>query len=234
MLYFIGLAKHGANALLRLLSSTPEGVFEALATTTLSAAVTVNDTSINIVSATSVAAGRQIRVDGEFMKVASSYVSGLNVPVLRGQDGTATSVHVSGANVTHGLATDFANPPAGAQAASTNPVQPAFPLFSYSAAGALTPVQGIHQINGAVARAMTLAAPTKDQDGQLMIIVSNGAAAHTVTQTTPGFGGVGATADVLTFKADQQQAVLLIASNGAWCLFGQVAAGATIAGIGLA
>jgi hypothetical protein len=224
----------GLTGLLRLLATTPEGVFEALATTTLSSAVAVNDTSINVVSATSVAAGRSVRVDGEFMKVASSYVSGLNVPVLRGQDGTATGTHVSGANVTHGASTDFANPPAGAQASTTDPAQPAFPLFSYSVAGALNPVQGIHQINGTSARAMTLAAPTKDQDGQMMIIVSNGVAAHTVTQTSPGFGGVGATADVLTFKADQQQAVWLIASNGAWCLFGQVAAGATIAGIGLA
>lgn len=206
----------------------------ALATTTLSSAVAVSDTSINLTSATSIVSGRLIRVDGEFMQVAKGYVSGTSVPVLRGQDGTATLAHVSGANVTHGLTSDFANPPAAASGVTTNPAQPAFPLFSYSAAGAISPVQGIHQLNGTAARAMTLAAPTKDQDGQILMIVSNGVAAHTVTQTTPGFGGVGGTADVLTFKADQQQAVMLIASNGAWCLFGQVAAGATIAGIGLA
>lgn len=204
----------------------------SLATTTFSSAVAITDNVVVVASATSVAAGRFMRADGEMMKVAQSYVSGTTVPVLRGQDGTATKAHVSGANVTHGLSTDFANPPDGAQAAVTNPAQPAFPLLSYGVAGALSPVQGIHQINGTGALAMTLASPTKDQDGQIMIVIANGKAAHTVTLTA-GFGANTTNSDVMTFHATQTTGFMCIASNGVWVLVGFVAGAATVAGCGL-
>jgi len=79
----------------------------ALATTTLSVAVALTDTSIVVASATSVAAGRLVLVDQEMMKVMQSYVSGTTVPVQRGIDGSATVAHKITANVTHGAATDF-------------------------------------------------------------------------------------------------------------------------------
>jgi len=205
----------------------------ALTTTTLSSAVVVTSNSIVVASATGFAAGSWARIDGEAFKVAQNYVSGTTIPVLRGQDGTMTSAHASGANVTVGLASDFALAPAGTNAAVTNPVQPAMPLYSYSATGAMTASAGIHQLNGTGALAMTLASPTKDQDGQLIIIVSNGKAAHTVT-CSAGFGALGAGSTVLSFRATQQQAVQAIASNGAWCLLGHVAGAATVAGVGLA
>jgi hypothetical protein len=204
----------------------------ALATTTLSSAVGLNDTFIVVASATSVAGGRYVRVDGEFMQVAKSYVTGTTVPVLRGVDGTATATHKASANVVHGLVTDFANPPAGLELGQIDPITPAIPIFSYSAAGAITPVQGFHIINGTGALAMTLANPTADQDGQLMWIGSNGKAAHTVTYAA-GYGNVGATADVMTFNATQQQAYLAIALNGFWCLVNMVAGAATVAGPGV-
>lgn len=205
----------------------------ALATTTLSSAVGVNDNAIVVASATSFLAGRLIRIDGEWMQVGQAYVSGTTIPVLRGRDGSVTAAHASSANVVHGLASDFANPPAGVQADVTTPVQPAFPVLSYSSAGALTPSQGIHIINGTNALAMTLASPTKDQDGQIMIVVSNGKAAHTVTLTA-GFGANTTSSDVLTYHATQTQAAMWIAANGVWALFGQVAGAASVAGVGLA
>lgn len=205
----------------------------ALATTTLSAAVTVNDNSIVVASATSFLANRLIRIDGEWMQVGQSYVSGTTIPVLRGRDGSVTAAHASGANVNHALASDVAAAPSGVSLDVTTPAQPAFPLFSYSATGALTPVQGIHILNGTSALAMTLVSPDKSQDGQIMFCISNGKANHTVTYTTTGFGNIGGTADVLTFHATMQQATWWIAANGIWCLFGQVAGAASVAGIGL-
>lgn len=205
----------------------------AFATTTLFSAVAITDTSIVVTSASGFAANMSIRIDGEMMKVAQNYLTGTTIPVLRGQDGTATAAHRASANVTVGLASDFANPPAQVAAAVTNPVQPALPIFSYSAAGAISPVQGIHVINGTGALAMTLAVPTKDQDGQIIYIASNGKAAHTVTAAS-GFGNNGASSDVLTFNAGQTQTVQAMAINGFWNLIGHVAGAATVAGPGLA
>lgn len=206
----------------------------AFATTTLSSAVAVSDRSIVVASATSVAAGRFLRVDGETMQVTKDYVSGTTVGVLRGLDGTVTAAHATSANVTHGTAADFAAAPAGVPLAVTNPAQPAFPVFSYSTSGALSPVQGIHILNGTGALTMTIVSPTKDQDGQIMLCVSNGKAAHTVTYTTTGFGANTTNSDVLTFHATQQQAAMWVAANGIWCLVGQVVGAASVAGVGLA
>jgi len=203
----------------------------ALATTTNSTAVTVTDNTIIVASATSLAPGRIIRMDDEYMQVGQGYViASTTVPVLRGQQGSAVRAHGITTNVTHGLGTDFAVPPS--QANVTTPVQPAFPLFSYGAAGAITPVQGIHIINGTSILAMTLAAPTKDQDGQCIYVSSNGKAAHTLTYTA-GFGANTTSSDVLTFHASQTQAIQAIAANGVWVLVGVVAGAASVAGVGL-
>lgn len=191
----------------------------ALATTTLSSAVAVGDNKIVVASATSLAPGRLIRVDGEFMKVTQDYVSGTTVGVLRGQDGTAALAHAASTNVTHGAATDFLGPPAALAPMATNPVQPALPVYSYSAAGAIATVAGIHVINGTGALAMTLAVPTKDQDGTLLIIVANGKAAHTVT-ATGGLGAGSTTTDVGTFSASYTGGCILVACNGVWVLIG--------------
>jgi hypothetical protein len=78
----------------------------ARANTTASAAIGINDTSILVASATSVAAGRVIWCEREQMVVLSSYVSGTTVPVQRGVN-SVTSTHPSGALITHGLPSDF-------------------------------------------------------------------------------------------------------------------------------
>lgn len=205
----------------------------ALTTTTLSSAVGQTDISIVVASATGFAAGSLILVDREFMQVIKSYVSGTTIPVTRGLDGSKQTTHAASANVVTGLASDFAQPPSGVASSVTNPAQPAFPLYSYSAAGALTPAQGIHVINGTGALAMTLAVPTKDQDGQIMIITANGKAAHTVT-ASGGFGANTTNSGVMTFHATQATAFMCVATNGVWNLLGYVAGAATVAGPGLA
>ena len=188
----------------------------ALATTTLSSAVTVTDSEIVVASATSVAAGRIVLVDGEFMQVLQSYVSGTTVGVTRGQNGTTTAAHVASANVTHGAAADFTVAAPGT--ANLRPGTIPFTTTSYSAAGAVA--FGAAQwttaiINGASALAMTLADPDSSQDGIILAIVANGKAAHTVTYTA-GLGDAGSGYDVGTFDGSGQCCMLLTAANSTW------------------
>lgn len=190
----------------------------ALTTTTNSSAIPVDAGSIVVASATGFAAGSIVRVNGEFMQVASSYVSGTTIPVKRGQDGTKTSAHPVTSNVTVGLASDFGNPPAGVSAGVTISPSMSVGVTAYNAAGALSfgaTQWTIAILNGTVARAMTLAAPTKDQDGYYINIVGNGKAAHTVT-IAGGIGAAGSGYTVVTMITGSQAGLLYVAANGAW------------------
>ncbi len=193
----------------------------ALATTTLASAVLLTDTVINVASATSVAAGRLIVIDQEVMRVVNSYVSGTVVGVLRGQDGTPTLAHVKTANVTHGLASDFAAP--GPQSATTYPIA-ARPVLVQSitatTATLVLPPSGCDLrviLNGTAAITLTVPVPTKDMDGCELVIVSNGAAAHVPT-FTGGVGGAGSSYDAFTFNSTGTLALIAYACNGLWCM----------------
>jgi hypothetical protein len=171
----------------------------ALVNTTLAAAaVAVTDNVITVASATSLAAGRLIRVDGEWMQINQAYTGGTTVGVTRGQQGSVTAAHQSGANVMTALASDLAQAPSQVNEGVLYPGQMSVTTTSYSAAGAIA--FGLSQwtvaiINGTSALAMTLAVPTKDQDGCYLHIVANGKAAHTVTAAS-GLGNGGASYDV--------------------------------------
>lgn len=92
----------------------------AYVTTTVSGAIAITDTVINVASATSFAAGNRIVIDGEEMTIQQGYASGTAVGVLRGQNGTATAAHASGAGVMQGIgATDFTSP-----GAAQTPISP--------------------------------------------------------------------------------------------------------------
>lgn len=191
----------------------------ALATTTLSSAVAQLDTTIVVASATSVAAGRVVIVDQELMQVAQSYVSGTTVPVLRGRDGSAQVAHKVTANVTHGLASDFANP--GAQGEATYLTQRPTLLTSITATSTLTlPPAGCDLrviLNGTAAITLTIPVPTKDMDGCMLTIISNGAAAHIPT-FTGGVGGAGASYDAFTYNSTGTVALIAFAANGVWVM----------------
>ncbi len=104
-----------------------------LTQTTLSGAVASNSNTLRVASATGITAaatgpsylyvldpGSQ---KGELMKVSS--VSGTNIGVIRGLNGTATVGHISGAIVVIGRGQDFPGyDPSGACTASTSPVTP--------------------------------------------------------------------------------------------------------------
>lgn len=86
-----------------------------------------------------------------------------------------------------------------------------------AADGAISVKQGVVVITKATAAALTLAAPTATtDDGKVLRIVSSTAAAHTVTQTTPGFNGGTTTSDVATYGAAIGNAMELVAYNGVW------------------
>lgn len=202
----------------------------ALATTTLSTAVATTDTTFNLVSVTSIVVGRILRLDGEWAVVSQAWgtsqfpTSGTLVPVLRGKDGSAVLAHPKSANVVHGVAGDFMLPPVQVAGAVTNPVQPANPIYSYSAAGALTlggagavGPAALHIINGTSGLAMTIAAPTADMDGQEIRVASNGKAAHTLAVSgNNGIGNAGAGYRTLTWAAGAKITVHLTAVNGDW------------------
>lgn len=200
----------------------------ALVRTTLSAAVAVNDSSISVASATSIAAGRLIVVDDETMQVQSSYVSGTTIPVLRGRNGSATKAHVTGSGAVHGDAADFANPAPQAQISVNRAIGRMRETVALNASGAIgLPTPGTDRVailNGTTVIAGTLASPGLDQDGDILYIVGNGKAAHTVTYTG-GLGAGGTNLDVLTFAAGAQQCVAVIAANGIWVPLPSVLAG---------
>ena len=189
----------------------------ALATTTASGAITAQATFITVASATSVAAGRLLKVDDEFMKVSQGYSTGTQVPVTRGENGTAQRAHPTGVNVVHGDAADFTTPPF--QTSPGLSYQYARRVISISATGTLTlPKAGedtIVVLNGTTVIALTIPVPTKDLDGCLLFIVGNGVAAHTLT-FTGGLSGAGTAYDVITNNATAPAAYFFVACNGLW------------------
>lgn len=189
----------------------------AVTGTTLSSAVSVDATQIKVAATTGFGKGKFIYIDGECMQQSTDLDgSSLIVNVLRAQEGTVQAAHPASAKVIVGAAfDDFPN--AGDASASTSPFpqQPNRPVYSYSATGALSPVEGLHILNGTGALAMTLASPTKLQDGQVMTILGNGKAAHTVTYT-PGFGDASTGYTVATYPTGGQACMQLVAANGIW------------------
>ncbi len=204
----------------------------ALTNTTLSSACALGDKTIVVASATGFAAGYEVKIDGEVMKVTQDYTSGTTIPVLRGRGGTVQAAHPSSAVVTVGVGSDFPNPNPGAQAV-------AYDAFlsrsykSYSAAGAIDlPTAAnelaIRVILGTSTLAMTVADPSKAIDGALMLIVAAAKSQSTITFAT-GVGNAGSSYDVITLQNAGDPALLFVACNGVWCLAGGVLTGTTTA-----
>ncbi len=190
----------------------------ALATTTLSAAVSLTDTSIILASAASIASGRILRIDDEIMQVAQGYVSGTTVNVLRGRDGSATQTHVLTANVTHGLASDFSVPAATVEATYVPQRPRKIVSITATTATLALPPAGTDMmvvLNGTAAITLTVPVPTQDMDGNILWLVSNGVAQHVYTFTS-GFGGVGSGYTTATPASGARGSIMVIACNGFW------------------
>jgi len=87
--------------------------------------------------------------------------------------------------------------------------------WTYATAGAITVQPGVQFIGSGGALAMTLAAPSKYQDGMVMVLQASTAHAHTVTYTA-GFFGTTTSSDVATFGGAIGDQLVIFATNGAW------------------
>ena len=194
----------------------------ALTTTTLSAAVALNDKAITLTSVTGLAPGMQIKVGVEKMEVCKDWVPGtaatVPINVLRGRGGSVQYPHVITENATFGVPTDFSDPAPGAFATEFSSIRPV-KFDSITATGSLTlPPPGADWrviINGTGAITVTIPVPTQDLDGCLLTIASNGVAANVITFTS-GLGGVGAGYTALTGAAGARVSMQAIACNGFW------------------
>lgn len=166
----------------------------AITATTLATAVTLTDTVINVASATGITAPNftsgvgitWLLIDQEFMVVVG--VTGTFVSVLRGQNGTAQAAHVVNGQVQIGLPTDYAAFGEFLQASLTGKqtegaVNWPATFLSGSADAIPAGVAGFYVVKTAGVNAMTLAAPTVAQEGNIIDIWSDTTNAHTLTAT---------------------------------------------------
>lgn len=209
----------------------------ALVRTTLSSALTATATSATVASATSIAAGYQIVLLGEVCKVAKSYVVGsTTVPLLRGQGGTASIAHASGAGVVHGSPDDpgwgtmaaqsWAQYPLAARARenveiSTTP----FTLVLPSPGSDL-----LVNLIGTSVITLTIPVPTKAHDGTRILFMASGVAAHIYT-FTGGLSGAGSSYDLNTVNATAPIAFEVVASNSLWLPIAAVPLAGTVTNI---
>lgn len=124
---------------------------QAQATTTQTTlAVAVTSRSANVItlsSATGVADGYTLVVDGEAMTVLPSWTSGTTIPVSRGQFGTSAGLHASGAVVLLGPPSYFsAADPIGPCTAT---LQTALPLAVIGTVGSQPPSVSVYNCQGA-------------------------------------------------------------------------------------
>lgn len=195
----------------------------AVTRTTLSAAVAAGDLSVVLASITGLAVGQPIKVDKEEMRVLTVPSAATEpVGVLRGVNGSAVAAHVSGASAEFGPPADFSP---GSGFIRQREIQ------SFSADGTVVnPTPGndaVVVLNGTSVIALTVAVPSKLNDGDKLTIIANGAAAHTVT-FTGGISGAGSSYDVVTFNGTKPTALELMAVNSVWVPLCQPAMGGTV------
>jgi hypothetical protein len=189
----------------------------AMAATTLAAAVTLSDEIIAVTSATGATVGAPVRIDNEWAVVVK--VTGTQIKIRsRGDMGTAAAPHNILAPVafSDGTAGDLPDLPPSKTSAEY-PGAMYDDVVSYGVTGAITPPRKntLVVLTKATAAAMTLAGPSKADNGIVMTILSQTAAAHTVTYTA-GIYGDTTSSDVLTFAAKAGASCTLVAYNGAW------------------
>jgi len=210
----------------------------AFTATTLSTACAATDVQISVAAATNFAANQYVKIDEEFMKIASSYTSGTIIPVSRGQNGTVVAAHVITANVVTAPISSTAVSDWTGPSASTIVSYPLSArrrkVVSYTTAGAISlPVAGedlVVILNSTVALAMTLAVPTKDLDGTIIWVGGNGAAAHTI-QFTGGLSGAGSSYDIITVNATAPIVVSAMAINGLWNAIAAIPVAGTVTNV---
>lgn len=197
----------------------------AITATTLSGAITSQQTQFGVASATGITApnfqtGAGITIlyiDQEQILVTSAPNGTALSNLVRGYNGTPAQAHVSGAQVQIGLLTDFTSPQ-GLFSTEVVPLltigaqnQPA--IFLAGTADAIPAgVAGTYVVKSGSANAMTLAAPTAAQEGNVIEIWSDTLFAHTLTATSLLANGT-ALKTTATFPAFRGAGLRLCARN---------------------
>lgn len=189
----------------------------SIVATTLSAAVTASDLTINVASATGALTGNLININGEYM-VQTADADGTVLAVgKRGQEGTYNQAHANGSVVLMGLASDFPAPPPGTNVVT--PYAPTWNIASVNAAGAVTvptTKQNVFvKLKSGAGSALTIADPGYGVEGVEMILQAEDAQAYTLTNTT-GFNGGGGGADVATFGGAVGDSIHIKAVSATW------------------
>ena len=178
-------------------------------TRTTAAGVAVTDTEVVLASIAGLAVSNNIAIDGEVMRVLSvGSAATVPVGVLRGVRGTNVAAHPAGAVATFGPPSDFS---AGGHTQRRE-------VVSVSANGVIAnPTPGTDRvINGAtLLNRLTLANPSKDNEGDILIVGSSRSRTTYLHHRGPRrTGRVG-----LTLSAVAQMAVQLVAPR-TWFLLG--------------
>lgn len=167
--------------------------------------------------------GYLCRIDNEFMLAIAQPVSGTIKVAQRGFNGTVAAPHDILAKVeVSALASDFAPNPAGASVTVPpyTPVQQTIGEDVSITAPDILKYANQPQnfaILKATAAAITLAAPSKAQDGLTVVFTSDTAAAHVITATSLIADGVsGSPHSTATFAAFIGATITLQAQNGLW------------------
>lgn len=179
--------------------------------TTLSVACAAADKQVTLASISGLLVGSVLFIDGEYMRVTSvPSAATLPVGVFRGINATIVAAHPITAGVAFGTPDEFSPK---VDLARRREVR------SYTAAGAIDlPTPGndaVAILNGTTALAMTIANPGKNQDGDVLTVIGNGKAAHTIT-ITAGWGNMGSAGDVGTFDTGAQCCMAFMAANEIW------------------
>lgn len=194
----------------------------ALAQTTLAAAVSRDDLTFKITSATGVSVGMAARVDDEFIGEVLS-VDGTTIKVRgRGWEGTAGVAHDVLAPIVFGTKSGT-NPDWGSIQIKPGASVPEPPdqviTMTVGQNGTLTiPANDATVLlQKATALALTLPAPSKAENGRRLTFVNGTAAAHVITATGLLNDGItGGGKNTATFGAFLGASIQLEAVNGTW------------------
>jgi hypothetical protein len=200
----------------------------AITATTLAGAIGLSDTFVNLTSVTGVTSPNfqtgagitYLRIDGEVMLVTSVPATGTVVAVARGLLGTQAQAHVVNSQVQIGLPTDFSGPTevlASSITISQTELQLNWPaVFLAGSADAIPAGVAQHYVvKTAGVNAMTLAAPTAAQEGNIITVFSDTTNAHTITATSLFANGT-ALKTTATFPAFRGAGVILRVCNGVY------------------
>jgi hypothetical protein len=173
----------------------------SLTSTTIAAALNATERIFHVTSATGFDVGDYVRINDEFVKIQE--ILSTKITAQRGRWGTNARAHGILSIAVVGAPEDWAP-------------RPAKHIYTYGAAGAVTPAPGLHRFIAASAAAMTLAAPTADMEGEEFTFIAAAAQAYTLTLDSGYFNG--ATNNIGTWAGAIGDVITCVVVGGSYCV----------------